>query len=66
MNGQTIGDKVIKVSQAHQKQKEQTHEGEEQNQTEAAKRIKLYEGFYSMLNDPLLKAEYEKQALKTF
>ncbi len=41
-------------------------EAEEENQTEAAQRIKIYEHFYSMLNDPLLKAEYEKQAMKTF
>jgi hypothetical protein len=26
----------------------------------------MYENFYSMLNDPILKAEYEKQAMKTF
>jgi RNA recognition motif-containing protein len=33
MNGQLLGDKVIKVSQAHQKTKEETQENEEENQT---------------------------------
>jgi hypothetical protein len=29
-------------------------------------RQKLYAQFYSSLNDPQMKAEYEKQILKTF
>ena len=57
MNGQMLAEKAIKVSHAHQKNKQEAQE-EEETQTEAAKRIKMYENFYSMMNDPLLKAEY--------
>lgn len=35
-------------------------------ESQIADRLKLYQQFYSMTNDPQLKAEYERQIQKTF
>ena len=44
------------------------HGNEESDNSESmiAPIMKLYEEHYSMMNDPQLKAEYEKQMMKTF
>ena len=48
------------------KNKEENRDEEEQNETEAGHMIKIYQQFYSMMNDPILKAAYEKQMEQSF
>ena len=58
--------KPLKVSTAHQKSKEETQVENEETENQLLLRQKLYAQFYSSINDPQVKAEYEKQVLKTF
>lgn len=64
MNGQSLLGKALKVSTAFMKTKEEAHE--EESEQQLLLRQKLYAQFYSSLNDPQMKAEYERQILKTF
>lgn len=64
MNGQSLLGKALKVSTAFMKTKEEVHE--EESEQQLLLRQKLYAQFYSSLNDPQMKAEYERQILKTF
>lgn len=64
MNGQSLLGKALKVSTAFMKTKEEVHE--EESEQQLLLRQRLYAQFYSSLNDPQMKAEYERQILKTF
>ena len=47
------------------KAKQEGKEEEEENNTEAGQMMRVYQQFYSMMNDPILKATYEKQMEKS-
>ena len=64
MNGQSLLGKALKVSTAFMKTKEEVHEEESEQQLLLRQRLSAQ--FYSSLNDPQMKAEYERQILKTF
>lgn len=66
MNGQALMGKSIKVSTAYQQSKEEAQAENEESETQLLLRQKLYAQFYSSINDPQVKAEYERQVLKTF
>ena len=66
MNGQSLNGKIFKVSTAYLKPKEEGTEEYDEVEGLLLLRQKLYTQYYSSLNDPLVKAEYEKQILKTF
>lgn len=65
MNGYVLLSKAIKVSTAYLKPKDEPAEPEE-SEIQLMHRQKLYAQFYSSINDPAIKAEYERQVLKTF
>lgn len=68
-NGQNVFGKVIKVSNAYLKTKEETStatDGNEEADNQQMQRQMLFSQYYSMVNDPNLKIEYEKQIQKTF
>ena len=62
MNGRNL-----KVSHAYMKNKDENNkEEDEQCETEAGQMIRTYQQYYSMMNDPILKAAYEKQMEQSF
>jgi RNA recognition motif-containing protein len=64
-NGASFQGKPIKVSHAYMKTKEDPREEEEDNTTKAGQMSKVYQQFYSMMNDPVLKASFENQMEKS-
>jgi RNA recognition motif-containing protein len=57
-NGVVLLGKPMKVSHAYMKTKEDPREEEEDSTTKAGQMIKVYQQFYAMMNDPILKAAY--------
>jgi RNA recognition motif-containing protein len=66
VNGQALLGKSLKVSTAYLKSKEEAQVENEESESQLLLRQKLYTQFYSSINDPQFKTEYERQVLKTF
>ena len=66
MNGFVFMGKALKVSNAHSNTKVETQVEIEEQENQLLLIQKLYEQFFNSINDPSIKAEYERQVIKTF